>query len=142
MPRQVEKQPKLPCSGVWGGVRNLDKDINVGGVVASLYSSSCDGGKGGDIYYFGVCKDDNLTRLAIADVVGHGQAVSDVSEYIYAALKTHMCNPDSGSILSEINQIASRHGLRAMTTAAVVAYNAGRKELSRTDSSYIRAAIY
>ena len=103
MPRQIEKQPKLPCSGVWGGVRNLDQDINVGGVVASLYSSSCDGGKGGDIYYFGVCKDDNLTRLAIADVVGHGQAVSDVSEYIYVALKTHMCNPDSGSILANWN---------------------------------------
>ncbi len=71
-------RPRLVCSGIWGGIRNLDQDISAGGVFISLYSLSCDGGKGGDIYYFGVCRGDKVLRLAIADVVGHGQAVSDV----------------------------------------------------------------
>ena len=89
---------ELICSGIWGGIHDLDQNIRVGRLMASLYSSSCDGGKGGDIYYFGVCQDDTITRVAIADVMGHGKAVSDVSQYIYDSLQAHMCDPDSGSI--------------------------------------------
>ncbi len=48
------------------------------------------GGLGGDIYYFGVCKGDTITRLAIADVTGHGEAVSEIGQYVYDALKAHM----------------------------------------------------
>jgi sigma-B regulation protein RsbU (phosphoserine phosphatase) len=113
----------LVCSGIWGGIRDLDQDIRTDAADASLYSSWCDGGKGGDIYFVGACKGCMLTRVAIADVVGHGQAVSDVSQYMYDCLKAHICDPDSGTILSELNQLASRQGLNAMTTAAVVAYS-------------------
>ena len=123
---QGDEERKLICSGIWGGIRDLDQDVGAGAVVASLYSSSCDGGKGGDIYYFGVCKGDMITRVAIADVVGHGQTVSDVSQCMYDSLKAHMCDPDHGSILSKLNELASGHGLQAMTTAAVVAYYASR----------------
>jgi serine phosphatase RsbU (regulator of sigma subunit) len=45
---------------------------------------------GGDIYYFGVCKGDTISRLAIADVTGHGEAVSEISQYVYDSLKAHM----------------------------------------------------
>jgi hypothetical protein len=31
-----------------------------------------------------------ITRLAIADVVGHGEAISEVSQYVYDSLKAHM----------------------------------------------------
>ncbi|GAG80253.1 unnamed protein product [marine sediment metagenome] len=48
------------------------------------------GGKGGDIYYFGVCKGDIITRLAIADVTGHGETVSEVSQYVYDSLNSHI----------------------------------------------------
>ncbi len=122
--------PKLVCAGIWGGIHNLDQDISAGAVDVSLYSSSCDGGKGGDIYYFGVCKNAMITRLAIADVVGHGQEVSDVSQYVYDSLKGHMCDPDSGKILTRINRLASQRGLKAMTTAAIVAYHGAKGEFS------------
>lgn len=119
---------KLICAGVWGGIRDLDQEITAGALAASLHSSSCDGGKGGDIYYFGVCKNDKITRVAIADVMGHGQAVSDVSQYMYDSLAAHVCDPDSGVILSELNRLAVQHGAKAMTTAAVVAYSAAQEE--------------
>jgi hypothetical protein len=45
---------------------------------------------GGDIYFFGVCKGDTITRLAIADVTGHGEAVSEISRFVYDSLKAHM----------------------------------------------------
>ncbi|MFC1489179.1 hypothetical protein ACFL6B_04975 [Thermodesulfobacteriota bacterium] len=67
-----------------------DIEVSAGKVIASIYSAACCGGRGGDIYYFGVCKGDIITRLAIADVTGHGEAVSEVSRYVYDSLKAHM----------------------------------------------------
>jgi len=124
LPHRGNGLSMLDCSGLWGGIEDLDEEIQSAGIAASLYSSSCDGGKGGDIYFFGACTDERLTRVALADVVGHGHAVSDVSAYMYGVLRAHVCDPDSGRILSEVNQIAAEHGLKAMTTAMVMAYSA------------------
>ncbi len=119
-----EAPPRLECAGVWGGIRNRDLEIRAGKVIGSLYSAACDGGRGGDIYYFGVCKNDNIMRLAVADVIGHGETVAGVGQFVYESLRSHMCDIESGPILGEINRLASERGLEAMTTAVVVAFNA------------------
>ena len=81
---------RLECKEIWGGIRNRDIEISAGKVIGSIYSESSEGGMGGDIYYFGVCKGDAITRLAIADVTGHGEAVSEISRFVYDSLKAHM----------------------------------------------------
>ena len=113
---------RIKCAEVWGGIKNQDQDVCSAGVTASLYSSSCDGGKGGDIYYISVCQNDMLTRLAVADVVGHGEAVSEVSQWLYESLQARMNEPDPGVVLEDLNQIAVQRGLDAMTTAAVAGF--------------------
>ncbi|MFC1829953.1 hypothetical protein ACFL0O_10115 [Thermodesulfobacteriota bacterium] len=86
----VNSHGRLECKEIWGGIHDRDIEVSAGKVIASIYSAACCGGRGGDIYYFGVCKGDIITRLAIADVVGHGEAVSEVSRYVYDSLKAHM----------------------------------------------------
>jgi sigma-B regulation protein RsbU (phosphoserine phosphatase) len=81
---------RLECKEILGGIRNRDIEISAGKITGSIYSVSSEGGIGGDIYYFGVCKGDVITRLAIADVTGHGEAVSEISRYVYDSLKAHM----------------------------------------------------
>ena len=81
---------RLECKDLWGGIRDRDIEVSAGKVIGSIYSASSEGSLGGDIYYFGVCKGDTITRLAIADVTGHGGAVSEISKYVYDALKAHM----------------------------------------------------
>ena len=113
---------RIQCQEIWGGIRNQEQDVCSAGVVASLYSAACDGGKGGDIYYLSVCGADMLTRIAVADVVGHGQAVSQVSQYVYDALKAHMNDTSGGELLAAVNRQAAERGFDAMTTAAVAAF--------------------
>ena len=113
---------RLVCGEIWGGFRNCNEDVVSAGVTASLYSSSSEGGRGGDIYYLGLCEENMLTRMVVADVVGHGETVSRVSEYIYEAIKSHMGDTKGEELLSELNQTAHRRGLEAMTTVAVVAF--------------------
>jgi sigma-B regulation protein RsbU (phosphoserine phosphatase) len=86
----AESPDRIECKGVWGGIRDNDIEVSHGKVIASIYSAACCGGKGGDIYYFGVCKDGEITRLAVADVAGHGKTVAEVSQYVYDSLKDHM----------------------------------------------------
>ncbi len=131
-----QAREELICSGIWGGIRNLDQEVQAGPLLASIYSSSSDGGKGGDIYYFGVCTGDTVARVAIADVMGHGQAVTDVSQYVYDALQAHMRDADSATILTEINEVAHKHGLKAMTTAAVVGYDANEGEFQVSSAGH------
>ena len=41
------------------------------------------------------------------------------TEKLLQALKTHMCNMDSRTILGSVNRLVSGRGLEAITTAAV-----------------------
>lgn len=86
----VNSNGRLECKEIWGGIRNQDIEVSAGKVIGSIYSASSEGSMGGDIYYFGVCKGDTITRLAIADVTGHGEAVSEISRYVYDTLTAHM----------------------------------------------------
>lgn len=120
---------RIQCAEIWGGIRNADQDVCSAGINASLYSSSSDGDKGGDIYYLSVCESDRITRIVVADVMGHGEAVSEMSQFIYNALKSHMNDPSGDRVLSEVNQLATSRGMSAMTTAAVIAFFSGENNL-------------
>ena len=87
----VNEDGRLECKELWGGIHSQDSEVSAGKVAASIYSSPCcEGSKGGDVYYFGVCKGGIITRLAIADVTGHGEAVAEISQYVYDTLKAHI----------------------------------------------------
>ena len=68
----------LSCGEIWGGIRNCDDDVASAGLTASLYSFASDGGKGGDIYYLSLCESNMLTRMILADVIGHGEDVNTI----------------------------------------------------------------
>lgn len=114
----------LPCATIWGGIRNENIDICSKAVEASLYSSSAAGGEGGDIYYLSVCGEDLLTRVALADVTGHGHSVTDVSQWLYDSLVARMGDLDGDLILSDLNRLAMERGIDALATSAIASFYA------------------
>jgi sigma-B regulation protein RsbU (phosphoserine phosphatase) len=112
----------LSCGEIWGGIRNCNDNIASAGLTASLYSHASDGGKGGDIYYLSLCDSNALTRMILADVVGHGEDVSQISQIIYQAIKSHMNDGEGDKLLAELNQTAVKIGLDAMTTLVMAAF--------------------
>ena len=120
---------RLKCGEILGGTSSQATDACSANLMASLFSSASDGNNGGDIYYLSVCDSDILTRIAIADVAGHGRHVSRMSEGIYRALKAHMNSLNGDDVLSSTNRYASRQGVEAMTTASVIGYYADHKAL-------------
>jgi len=120
----IRQAVRIRCSEIWGGIRNVDLDMVTTGLEISLYSRSCNGGKGGDIYYFSVCGDDALTRAALADVVGHGESVTPISQWMYDSLAERMNSLEGNQILADLNRSMARQGVESMTTAAIVSYYA------------------
>ena len=116
---------RISCSEVWGGIRNEDLDACSAALTTSLYSNSSSGRKGGDIYYLSVCQGDMLTRVALADVVGHGEQVSSVSSWLYDILRERMNGGDGSEILADLNRQTNAHGFDAITTAAIVSIHTG-----------------
>jgi len=113
---------QIRCGTLWGGVSNVDLDVFTAGVGASVCSMSSAGDKGGDIYYFSVCGKDQLTRIALADLQGHGEQVSHLSEWLYDALEKRINTLDGSGVLEQLNTMVYQHGFHAITTAAVIGY--------------------
>ncbi len=117
------------CNQVWGGIQSEDLNARTSAVAVSLFSCPCEGGKGGDIYYFSVCRQDLLTRIALVDVVGHGPTVSNVSCWLYDCMAARINDGSGNGLLADLNTLASEYGEQAMATAAIVAFYRGNSHL-------------
>lgn len=122
-------QKQIECGEVWCGIHGTDVNITTSGIEASLFSAACDGGKGGDIYYFSVCDSNLLSRISIADVMGHGKAVTDTSEWMRDSLRDKMNNVQGNEILADLNVAAVEYGYKALTTAVVIGWYREQKNL-------------
>lgn len=120
---------RLVCSEIWGGIGAIDQDVSTAGITASIASVAVGGGQGGDIHYLSYCSYDFLTRLAIADVRGHGESVTLVSAWVYAALQAQMNTLAGDQVLSDLNRKIHARGFEAMTTAAVLSYDRMHRRL-------------
>ncbi|MBI4005812.1 MAG: serine/threonine-protein phosphatase [Gammaproteobacteria bacterium] len=113
---------RLQCAEIWGGIEKEKTDIASPGIRASLFASSGAGAKGGDIYYLTLCNSTNITRMVIADIAGHGEIVSEISQSLFRSLKKYVDNLDGGNILADLNQVAIAKGIDAISTAAIATY--------------------
>jgi len=118
----MEDSYRVRCAEIWGGIRAVDTDVCTLALTASIYSSACDGEQGGDIYYVSVCSIDLLTRIAIADMRGHGEQVTRLSGWLYKSLEERMNSLEGNAVLTELNRLANTHGFDALTTAVLASY--------------------
>lgn len=95
---------RLGCSEVWGGNRSVDHAVELPGLDGWVYSSPLDpASAGGDVHYFSVCRHGTISRVALADVAGHGGSASSAAECLQSILRKHIDNWDQAILMSEIN---------------------------------------
>lgn len=120
----------LRCAEIWGGTSATEGEVETPGVHATVHSSASGDERGGDIYYFSVCSYDQLTRIAIADVRGHGEAVSHLSSWLYDVLADRMNDPDGAAVLTDLNGVVRARGFDAITTAVVATMHRDKGQLT------------
>jgi phosphoserine phosphatase RsbU/P len=129
---EIEAPPshRIRCGGIWGGITEVDLDVRTQAISASVQSTASGSARGGDIYYLSLCSGDVVTRVALADVRGHGEQVSPISQWLYDSLEQRINHLDGAGVLADLNSLACEHGFDALTTAAVVTYYSGDSTLS------------
>ncbi|MEY2607251.1 MAG: phosphoserine phosphatase RsbU/P, partial [Verrucomicrobiota bacterium] len=71
---------QLACTEVWGGNNIADELLKLPGLVGLIHSKPVEPAtSGGDVYYVSVCDKRVLSRVVLADVAGHGEAVARIS---------------------------------------------------------------
>jgi sigma-B regulation protein RsbU (phosphoserine phosphatase) len=138
----AQPPPELVCAEIWGGNRPINSSIKLPGIRGKVFSRPCQGGRGGDIHYISICSSGLLSRLCLADVAGHGQAVAMVSGEIHRLLRRYMNNLDQRRVLSDLNRRLVDSGLGTMTTAAAVSYFPPIRMLSVSYAGHPPAWLY
>src|SRR5947209_17736017 len=104
-PMPEERQTQLmQCMEVWGGNQLADSGVVMAGLDAWVYSKPYRGAAGGgDVYYVSSCATGRITRLLVADVAGHGSAVSDVAAQLRALMRRYVNHLDQASFVRSMN---------------------------------------
>ena len=121
----------LACREVWGGNRVADHAVDLPGLAGWVYSSPLGPAlAGGDVYYFSVCSDGTLSRIALADVAGHGDSASSAAESLHTILRKHIDNQNQSMLMSELNDAFGRRSEASQyATAAVLSFSPESGEL-------------
>ena len=113
---------KLVCSEVWGGNQNVHASVALPGMNGVVHSVSANGARGGDICYLSACMGGMISRVCVADVVGHGESVSQVSDWMHQVVRRRMTEPNPALVFDAINAVAYEKGFEALTTAVCLSY--------------------
>ncbi len=114
---------------MWGGNGAIRRRVVLPGLEGHVLSQPCGGGQGGDVYYVTACSMGLMTRVCLADVAGHGEAVSAMSRWLHTTLASRINRHDDVGIFHELNGRVLRKGHYALTTAASFTYDATTGEL-------------
>jgi phosphoserine phosphatase RsbU/P len=126
-----ESKARLACFELWGGNRSADHPIELPGLAGWVYSSPLDPtAGGGDVHYFSVCRRGMISRIAVADVAGHGSPASSMAEGLRSVLQRHTDNWDQSALMQELNEAFMRKsGQFTYATATVLGYYAETGDL-------------
>ena len=101
----TQPSPRMKCMQVWGGNTGADTAVSTTGLDVWLYCKPYgDGVDGGDIYSLSSCSSGRITRLALADVRGHGETVLALAGSLRRLMRRHIDHINQDSLVGAINQ--------------------------------------
>mgnify|MGYP001954463689 CR=1 FL=1 len=103
LPDSPEPQPhQLQCMEIWGGHGAAYDAVSAPGLDAWVYSQPHEGGDhGGDVHYLSGCAGGKILRVAVADVAGHGESVSEVARSLRRLMRRSINTPDQSRLARE-----------------------------------------
>jgi len=99
--------------------------------------------RGGDVYYLSACSHGVIARVALADVTGHGEAVSAAAIRLHDALRQHVDEWDQSALIQQLNDTFLKNAQRAQfATAFVASFYSDSGELLFTNAGHMPPLWY
>ena len=114
----------LICNEVWGGNRKIVRTVEMPSItawVASLPLNKDEGG--GDLYYMSVCGHNLISRVALADVSGHGAGVSATTETLQRLMRQNINVWDQSDFgnSTTLSRLVAKTSMRLLLCSAFIA---------------------
>jgi len=122
--------PVFQCREAWGGNKKIEQDIEIGDLRGFLLSRPYNASEGGDLHFLSFCEEENISKIVIADVSGHGDIVSRAASAIKGLLQKYIDELDNSRLLESINRSVRRRLFNGKFVTMVAAtYRGINKEL-------------
>ncbi len=133
----------LSCAEVWGGNGKTTKTVELPGLECWISSLPLDDREGGgDVHYFSVCDVDLLSRVALADVSGHGREISSFAESLHSLLRGNVNVWDQSDLMRDLNlQFGLTEGGK-YATAIILSYHRLKGKLLFTNAGHLPPLWY
>ena len=113
---------RLQCLEVWGGTTAVDEAVSVPGLDLYVFSQPFhDDVAGGDVYLVSMCGAGNIARIMLADVAGHGTAVSSLGQSLRRLMRRYITTVDQTQLARELNGEFTRRSTEGRFATAVLA---------------------
>lgn len=134
----------LRCMEIRGGSGLVESGIATPGLDAWVYSKPFEGAaRGGDIHYVSLCGGGYITRIIVADVSGHGEAVADMAVALRSILRRNINRKSQTRLVVELNRrFAELARSQRFATAVVATYLASLDRLSICNAGHPRPLWY
>ncbi len=102
--RLTQAARHLRCMEIWGGNSDIEERLQLPGIDAWVYATAHgDTRSGGDVHYVSTCGSGSIVRFAVADVAGHGEAVSYLGSRLRALMRKYINTLDQSRFARELN---------------------------------------
>jgi sigma-B regulation protein RsbU (phosphoserine phosphatase) len=98
-------QPRrLDCAETWAGNEGAASLVELPGLAAWVHSIPADtDDAGGDVHYVSVCPSCIVSRVALADVSGHGRAVVALSDKLRTLMEKYLTALEQTGLMRDLN---------------------------------------
>jgi phosphoserine phosphatase RsbU/P len=142
----ASKKPaeQMSCMEVWGGSQLTTRRVEMGGLDAWVYSKPFgQAQRGGDVYYASSCATGRITRLLLADVSGHGNAVASTAANLRTLMRRFVNRLDQTEFVRLLNQqFSALSEAGTFATAVVSTFFAPTQRLIVCNAGHPRPLLY
>jgi len=112
---------QIACARTWAGSERVASLLELPGLLAWVHSMPAGLSKvGGDVHYVSVCPCCVVSRVALADVSGHGKAVSILARELGQLMQRYLPELEHEGLMRDLNR-AVQEGLDGVHYATMVA---------------------
>jgi len=140
----MNDETRLACFEIWGGNGRVNHAVELPGLTGWVYSMPLEAGMdGGDVHFLSVCSKGKVSRIAVADVAGHGSHASSVAQNLRKVLQHYINNWDQSALMQELNEAFSRESRQSQfATAAILGFCLETGELLFSSAGHPPALWY
>jgi phosphoserine phosphatase RsbU/P len=142
--KEATKVDRLACLEVRGGNQLAAYSVELPGLAGWVWCHPLSSSpRGGDVYYLSACSKGVIARIALADVTGHGEAVSAAALRLHDALRQHVDEWDQSALIRQLNDTFLLGAERAQfATAFVASFYSDAGELLFTNAGHMPPLWY